>query len=419
MPSALPSTQHFSQKSGESDCRQAVTLSSVLLQSGIIGHKSKFRRAGISANCASFPRKVIHMSFPKSTPVSSRISGALELNGQQFPFYVECRTVDLGLAGPVEYYYMPISRLRHDDAKQEVSNFRSCIGFWYAATRGMDGADQWIQQVNYVLAICYALVNRDKGSQRIYRDALLRPHSFSPEKLNLSAEVRDRIVQAVACRNREALQRELDVALEAAQLSEEDRIATSRAMDHWVNRGVLQLREGGRDGLRSWLADVDEWVKRFRKKSTGRLRTFLDVFATECKLSFYLCYSNFWIGLVRWLEENRGLDPMSKRFLSLWHFQNRYVEVAHGRTPSGIIYPTDATCDLLLPDSAGAPRMHQVSWKTNHAGPEVIGDVFRGQVLALHPLNWILLSRTELCEKVGKCVSSSRFTEAMHTGRVR
>jgi hypothetical protein len=318
----------------------------------------------------------------------------------------------------VKYYFMPVSQLRGADVEADVSNFRSCIGFWDAVMGDLGVADEWSQQANYVLAVAYALIHRDKGSQRIYRDALLRPRSFSPEDLCLSPEVQVQIEQAVASRNRDAIQRQLDVALESAQLSDEDRIATCRAMDQWVNRGVARLRADGRDGLRAWLAEVDEWLTRFRKRSKGRLRTFLDVFATECKLSFYLCYSNFWIGLLHWLEENQFLDPMSKRFLSIWHHQNRNVEVIHGRTTSGIIYPTSAGRSILLRDDSGSSRWHTFTWQTEHIGPEVVPDVFRAQILALHPLNWILLSRVELREKIGRCISSPQFDVAMRTGRV-
>jgi hypothetical protein len=318
----------------------------------------------------------------------------------------------------VKYYYMPVSRLRDDDAEAEVSNFRSCIGFWRAAMRELGVADDTTQQANYVLAVCYALVKRDKGAQRVYRDALLRQHSFSPEALCLSPEVQDQISQAIDSRSLNAIRRELDLALEAAQLSEEDRLATSKAMDHWVNRGVIRMRADGREGLRAWLGEVDEWLTRFRKRSKDRLRTFLDVFSTECKLAFYLCYSNFWIGLLPWLEENQGLDPMSKRFLSIWHNQNQNVEVLHGRTASGIMYPTTAGRSFLIPDGFGNFQRHTITWKTNQIGPEVIPDVFRGQILALHPLNWILLARAELREKVGRCISSPQFEDAMRTGRV-
>jgi hypothetical protein len=213
------------------------------------------------------------------------VAGALEANGYQFPFYLECRTIDLGPAGPVKYYYMPVSRLRDDDPERVVSNFRSCIGFWYTVTRGAGGDEERARYANYVLAICYALVNRDKGAQRIYRDALLRPRSFSPETLELPEDLRDRIRRAVASQDRDQVLLELDDALGAAQLSAEDRIVTARAMDHWVARGVFQLHTTGHEGLREWLGDVNQWTKRFRKRSQGRMRTFLDVFATECKLA--------------------------------------------------------------------------------------------------------------------------------------
>jgi len=75
-------------------------------------------------------------------------------------------------------------------------------------------------------------------------------------------------------------------ALQGAELSREDEVASAAAMDHWLNNGVERFRRDGRDGLLAWLGDVEHWYKRFRRKSDPHVQTFLRVFAYEAKASF-------------------------------------------------------------------------------------------------------------------------------------
>lgn len=354
----------------------------------------------------------------KSANVSIPVQGMLEMRGQQFPFYLEHRSVDLGPAGEVQLYYMPVGKLRGKDPEQRISNFRSCIGFWYAVMQERGFGSDWNQQCNVVLATSYALVRRDKKQQSIYRDALLRSGGVHNERLTLSDSIRERIRLAVTSRDRDAIRQEMETALEAHQLSRADTLGVGAALDRWVSRGVQNFRTGGRNGLLAWLEEIKEWIRRYRKRSAPRVRLFLDCFAYEAKTSFYLCYANFWIGLLQWLEVNHNLDPVSKRFLRIWHNQNRPVEIPHGCTLSGIVYPTRAGRQLALPDDAGNRHVHELSWVTDHVGPEAIPDVFLGQVLALHPLSFILLDRPELCEQVGACIASPPYEEAMRSGNV-
>jgi hypothetical protein len=47
-----------------------------------------------------------------------------------------------------------------------------------------------------------------------------------------------------------------------------------------------------------------------------------------------------------------------------------------------------------------------------------VPDAFLGQILALHPLSWILLARADLRDAVGHCISSPHYDLAMRSGRV-
>lgn len=343
------------------------------------------------------------------------IEDALELCGQRFPFYLEHQQFELGVAGPVVYYYMPVSPLRGNDPNREISNFHSCLEhFWCVAEQAGYG-DDWDQQRDYVLASSYELVRTDKAVQRIFRDAFLRPRSFRPENLKLSDDVRERIQSVVASRDKEAVRQEMARAFQAVQLSREEEVAASAAMDQWLNAGVERFRSDGGEGLQTWLKDVEYWYNSFRRRSNLRVQSFLRVFAYEAKVSFYHKYANFWISLLPWLVEHFGLDETSKRFMGIWHNQNQRVEIYHGSMSSGTA--AEVGREILLPDGAGNDQ--RFGGRLMDRGTvEVVPDVFCGQVLALHPLSWILLARPELRELVGSCIAAPRFDDALVSGRV-
>jgi hypothetical protein len=73
---------------------------------------------------------------------------------------------------------------------------------------------------------------------------------------------------------------------------------------------------------------------------------------------------------------------------------------------------------MVVPNGSGTFDLRELFWKTSHVGLEVLPNPFRGRVLALHPLNWIVLARHELREQVGRCISSPQFDDVMRTGRV-
>ena len=115
----------------------------------------------------------------------TRIRGALTLRGENYPFELRRQTVKLGSAGPIQYCYMLLADLRGDDPTQDVSNFRSCVGFWWAAMHELRLQNDWEQQRHLVMALFYALVNRNKSQQDVYLDALPRPDSIDPDSLSI------------------------------------------------------------------------------------------------------------------------------------------------------------------------------------------------------------------------------------------
>jgi hypothetical protein len=201
----------------------------------------------------------------------------------------------------------------------------------------------------------------------------------------------------------------LDASLGAYQPSRGDQLGFEQAFAQWVDKGVNSLRLLGVDGLESWLQEVDSRLKKYRKRCPPRVRAFINFFAYQAKTSFYLCYANFWIGLIPWLREHHGLDELSERFLRVWHNQNQPIALPPGRTASGIYYPTHGRATLLTQGSVPAGTARQVTWQTPRIGVDHVPDVFSGQVLALHPMAWYLFADSALRETTGRFFASSEF----------
>jgi len=269
--------------------------------------------------------------------------------------------------------------------------------------------DDWFQHRHFVLATSYALVCRHKGPQDIYRDAFLRPRKIDLSRISVSTEDQERIREMVEGRDRVLLKQALDSVFDAYQPSRGDRLGFEKAFAIWIDKGVNSLRQSGEEGLIDWLGELDGWIRKYRKnsKSGARVRSFLNLFSYQAKTSFYLCYASFWAALIPWLKEHHGLNELSERFLRFWHHQNQPIEIPPDRTASGILLPVRGGARLQSPDENGRSALPGVTWSIPRIGPEVVPDVFSGQVLALHPLTWFLLSDPALCEVAGRYFDST------------
>jgi len=348
----------------------------------------------------------------------TRIKGELTLRGQQYPFVIYRQRESLGSAGPIQYYYMLPSDFRGLRTEDAQTNFRSCIGFWYAGMQELGLGDDPYQQRRLVLAISYGILGTQKSLQNVYLDAFLKPKGIDLSMVSVSEEPVGQIRQAIDARDRTQIKRLLDEAFDAYLPSQADLVGFGEALAHWADKGVSVLRLQGTEGLKTWLGEIEYWVQKYRKssKTDARVRDFVNFFSYQAKASFYLCFANFWASLIPWLEQQHDLDRLSKRFLSLWHHQNQPIETPHGETPGGIIYPTHGRARLLVPDGSGQLAPKEVAWKTPRIGPEVVHDVFSGQVLSLHPLTWFFLSDEALCEVAGRFFNLPNF-ETVMSGR--
>jgi hypothetical protein len=230
-----------------------------------------------------------------------------------------------------------------------------------------------------LLATCYGLVARSNAAGRVYRDAHLAAGATDPDGGGLPDPVRRRIRDVMKARDPLRTRAALDELLGWQEPTGDEAALTGMILDGILRHGVELVRRRGHEGLYEFLGRADAWFRaRIRKGDQGPTRGFLRRFAFECKVSFYLCYANAWIGLIPWLREHRGLDPTSERFLGFWHMQNRPVPGPDGRaTP----------------------------------------DAFRGHVLGLHPLSGFFMKDPALCAVAGRFFATDAYDEALTRGR--
>jgi hypothetical protein len=235
-----------------------------------------------------------------------------------------------------------------------------------------------VQLGHLLLATSHALTSRGNSQQQVFRDAHLAPGATAPEDCSLPESVRLRIRAVVRSRDRERVREELSEILGRVDVPVGEQAALQQTFEGILRHGIDLVRQRGEDGRAEFLARLDAWsARRRRKGGQGWLRCFLNLLAYECKVSFYTCYANVWVDLIPWLRRHRGLDPVSERFLRFWHMQNQPVELPDGR---------------LLP------------------------DVFSGQVLSLHPLSGFFMKDSGLCAIAGRFFGSEAHDRALHGG---
>jgi len=239
------------------------------------------------------------------------------------------------------------------------------------------------------------------------------------ETTSLPEEARQRIHEVALSRDRFQVQQELETILGRFEPPAKVMPLFQAALRRWGGKGVHLLRQQGNNGVEQFLKEVDYWLGRYRKRSGRWLRHFLDLFGYECKVAFYACYANAWVGLIPWLREHRGLDTLSERFLRFWHNQNQPIEVPHGQMPAGILYPTRK--DVLITDTEtdgkGGKKSHAISLKTEQIGPDHVRDVFCGQVLSLHPLSGFLMKDKALSAIAGRFFATEAHDWALARGQ--
>ncbi|MCI0380096.1 MAG: hypothetical protein L0215_21135 [Gemmataceae bacterium] len=255
-------------------------------------------------------------------------------------------------------------------------NFRPSVDLWWHVVKQAGEHHVPQNEMALVFAECYPLVNTAKALQDVYVDAHLhanadREYSFEDENgvrqrraertYLLPDEDVERLRQIAHSRNTDLIRSELERLFLGELPPAHEMPAFVEAAQAWIGNGIVALRREDRAGLQRYTHTVDEWIRKFRRRGgIDRVRMFVNMFSYDCKAAFYMCYANAWTGILESLRQSGDIDPLSERFMRLWHHQNRAADEA-----------------------------------------EVHRDVFCGQILALHPLSAIVLTSPQHLEVIG------------------
>lgn len=340
----------------------------------------------------------------------------LELYGTPLTFSLHGRRLALGDHASIDYYWMDGSEFRK---KKFSANFRNCMLHARAVTHEMGWQDDTEQMAHLVWALCYPQVSREKSLQRIYRDAFLRPplRRHAPNRTEhdeLPTSKNDDIRSCIRSCDRFEVKQLLDDALGRFEPPSRMLPLLQQACQHWLGQGIALFRDRQ---VERFLEEVELWLRRYRRQGGNIwVRHFVNMFSYEAKTCFYRCYANAWIDIIPWLKENRGLDETSERFMRVWHNQNQPVEIPHGRTLSGVIYPTQASRLILHPGQHSHSESHAITWQTDQIGPTHVPDVFAGQVLSLHPLSSVIMKDPAMLSIAGRFFGTDAYARFFVNG---
>lgn len=307
---------------------------------------------------------------------------------RSFDFQLHQREIFFGRAGTGQYFWMDGRQFRHGTAGP---NFRPCIELWWHVVEQAGKARDHATELALVLAECYPLVNTAKAVQDVYIDAHLHPRADREHVYIKEDQTRQRRSERTDMLAEEDVERlrlvahsgdtnqvrlELEGLFRGQSPPSEEMPAFVEAVQAWTGNGIVALRREGRDGLRRYTRTVDEWLHKLRKRGgIDRVRMFLNMFSYECKVAFYYCYANAWIGILPQLQQMGELDSLGERFMRLWHHQNQPPE-----------------------------------------GAEVHRDIFSGQIPALHPISAVILTSPQHLEVIGRYIGRQDYDELQASG---
>lgn len=320
-----------------------------------------------------------------------RLAVDLAAFGSVFQFRLNTRPLTLSPDVTIQYCWMDPSRLRSSTSPEGIQNVREIIGLYRQAVYHLMG-DEESELLHVAAAIAHTAMRSAKSTQQVLRDAFLSSTATRRERdgeFSLSSEDTQRIDEIISGRDRVAVAAELDRTLEFSTLSLDEVRMEQGRFESWIGEGVQILRHGPVESIQGWLDNLVTKIRSLRQNGAEADRRFLNALAYECKASFYHCYTNVWTAaLIPWLIRHEKIDEVSQRFMAFWHMQQAAIEIPAGVTSSGILYPTQSAKAILGPDG----KAYGASWKSERIGPDHQPAVFRGQVLALHPLSGVFMS---------------------------
>ena len=287
---------------------------------------------------------------------------SIDLGG--FPLRLHRRTLVMGKAGEIEYFWMDSRSFRTGPGN---INLRSCINAWWAAMGKFGLQDDPDNQITRAMAELFPLMNTAKATQDVFLDAHLGPTTGARD-VSLSADAHRRLRALVNRRDPAAVRARVG-QLFVGELPPADRMPNyQEAYRRWAVNAVVALRRGGVDQLQSFVArEMSKQIAVYRKRGDDpEPRRFVNMVVYEAKAAFYRCYANAWIDLVPGLTSAFNLNPASARFMGLWHGLGDH--------------------DSRL-------------------------DMFWGQILALHPLSRFVMGRAEHRFAIGEWLTLAQQGE--------
>ncbi len=252
--------------------------------------------------------------------------GVIEIErvGRTFEFRLCRRDLTLGSARTairVPYYWMGLPELRE---RGGGPNARPCLDLWWAMTEAQSfvGDERFEAEVMLVLAELYPYVARDRGPQRVFSDALLKPGAYGGEReYSLPAAEWRRLLKVCRAQDPAAIDREARSLLIDNQPSADEMPDYQKACQAWVGNGIAALRRGGVGALRGYAqSDMTEWIRRYRRRGKlVRVRLFIDMLSAEAAAAFRVCYANAWAQIIATLVAKGLLDPLGERLHRFWH----------------------------------------------------------------------------------------------------
>lgn len=312
----------------------------------------------------------------------------LAVEGRSFDFQLHQRELLFGRAGTGQYFWMDGRQFRQGVAGP---NFRPCVDLWWHVNEQEGAAADPSTEMNLVLAECYPLINTSKSVQDVYMDAHLhrladREYDYVEEDQirkrktertdTLPDEEIERLYSIAHSGDTNQIRLELEGLFRGQSPPPDEMPAYVAAAQAWIGNGIVALRREGREGLNRYIQTLDEWLRRLRRRGgINRVRMFLNMFSYECKVAFYYCYGNAWIGILPRLQQMGELDLLGERFMRLWHHQNQPPE-----------------------------------------GAEVHRDIFSGQIPALHPISAVILTSPQHLEVIGRYIGRPDYNELQASG---
>lgn len=249
----------------------------------------------------------------------------LELSIDERTFRFElCRNQGLQWgAAVIDQWWMPITVLygQRQARRSGNSNHQVVIEYYWAACQREQAGHVRSAMERYLLASLLPEM-RSAGSRRIFDDAFMRPGGRSVRirevhELNtLLSQSREKSFSA------DEFHSETSKLLSPVEFPLGIQATHRQLSSQLLDDACCHLEQHGNQ-IKAVAMIRDHWkdlMSRFSRRSEFVTeKTVLDALTYEARAALHHCYAVVWASLIPTLAQERGLDPISLRFLAFWH----------------------------------------------------------------------------------------------------